>query len=172
MSYDQRGVTAIEDLPNLEDLEPHRGDPVPVTAMIRERPGPNGQNMEQYQKYIRTNSPSMTQSGMRMEGYGPIHTGHHLATYNLEGYGPPNPGMQHATLQPREMYMSPPEPKIIPQLPMGPDPLSISCIDIARHIQDCPICSKFYNNDRTVYVIAIVVLSIVCLLLLKRVLNV
>jgi hypothetical protein len=54
----------------------------------------------------------------------------------------------------------------------GKDPANFNCVDIAKHIQDCPICSRFYNNDRTVYIIAIVVLSIVCLLLLKRILNV
>lgn len=47
-----------------------------------------------------------------------------------------------------------------------------NCIDIANHIKDCPICSKFYDNDKTVYIVIIVLLTIICLLLLKRVLNV
>lgn len=71
----------------------------------------------------------------------------------------------------REAYHPPPPPQIPPQ-EMMMQPPSMNCLDIARHVQDCPICSKFYHNDRTVYVIAIVVLSIVCLLLLKKVLNV
>ena len=48
----------------------------------------------------------------------------------------------------------------------------ITCLHIANHIYDCPICSKFYNNDKTVYIICIVVLSIICIMLLKRVLDV
>jgi hypothetical protein len=48
----------------------------------------------------------------------------------------------------------------------------INCIEIARHIEGCPICSRFYNNDKTMYIIVIVILAIVCLLLMKRVLNV
>lgn len=47
-----------------------------------------------------------------------------------------------------------------------------TCIDVATHIANCPICSKFYNNDKTMYVIAIIVLSIMCILLLKKVLDI
>lgn len=52
------------------------------------------------------------------------------------------------------------------------DPMNMRCLDIANHVANCPICSKFYKNDTTVYIIAIVVLCIVVLLLLKKVLNV
>ena len=48
---------------------------------------------------------------------------------------------------------------------------NISCLLVADHINSCPICSKFYNNDKTIYIIAIVVLAIICILLLKKVLN-
>jgi hypothetical protein len=46
-----------------------------------------------------------------------------------------------------------------------------TCLDIAEHIANCPICSKFYNNDKTLYIVAIVVLSIICVILLKKVLD-
>lgn len=46
-----------------------------------------------------------------------------------------------------------------------------SCLEFADHVQACPLCSKFYNNDKTIYIIAIVILAIVCILLLKRVLE-
>ena len=48
---------------------------------------------------------------------------------------------------------------------------SINCQDFYNHVKSCPICSKFYNTDRTVYVIIIVLLSLVSLILLKRVLE-
>lgn len=167
MNYENRGgigITAIDELPDLEDLE-NNNRPAPMIPMIHERP--NQLNREQYQKYIRTNAPTNMRSGMSAQAPPQMMS-------NLEGYGPPQPGMQHATLQPVEQYAGPSEPRSPPP-PVNvaqPDPLNISCIDISKHIQGCPICSKFYNNDRTVYVIALVVLSIVCLLLLKRVLNV
>jgi hypothetical protein len=87
----------------------------------------------------------------------------HKGGYSSMGeYGqpppPPPPPQQEMQMQhvPQQMYQH----------------LQFNCIDIANHIHDCPICSRFYNNDKTVYIIVIIVLSIVCLLLLKRVLNV
>ena len=107
-----------------------------------------GVGEERLQKYIRNHQPPMQQSGM----------------------------------------MAPPPPQFTAPLPMAPLPsphvfasreveshppyMDYSCIDISKHIAHCPICSRFYNNDRTVYIIVIVVLSIMCLLLLKKVLNV
>ena len=49
---------------------------------------------------------------------------------------------------------------------------SPSCLEVAEHIANCPICSKFYNNDKTIYIIVIVILAIICILLLKRVLEI
>lgn len=47
-----------------------------------------------------------------------------------------------------------------------------SCIQVSEHIRDCPICCKFYKHDNTAHTIIIIVLSIMCLLLLKRVLDI
>lgn len=47
-----------------------------------------------------------------------------------------------------------------------------TCLEVAEHIANCPICSKLYNNDKTIYIIAIVVLAIISIFLLKRVLDV
>jgi len=46
-----------------------------------------------------------------------------------------------------------------------------SCLDVAEHIANCPLCSKFYSTDKTIYIVAIVALSIICILLLKKVLD-
>ena len=47
-----------------------------------------------------------------------------------------------------------------------------SCIEVAYHVRECPICSQFYKNDKTPYLIAIAILIIICILMLKKVLNV
>jgi len=47
----------------------------------------------------------------------------------------------------------------------------ISCIEIANHIRSCPICSKFYDNDKSMYIIVIVILVIMCIILFKKVLE-
>jgi hypothetical protein len=51
------------------------------------------------------------------------------------------------------------------------NPLSYHCIDIANHVENCPICSQIYKNDKTIYIIIIIFLVIICILLLKKVLN-
>lgn len=48
---------------------------------------------------------------------------------------------------------------------------NINCIDVANHIKSCPICSKFYENDKTIYVVAIIILLIICIILIKKVLE-
>jgi hypothetical protein len=50
-------------------------------------------------------------------------------------------------------------------------PAQINCKDFFDHVKGCPICSKFYNTDRTLYIIIIVILALVTLILLKRVLE-
>ena len=46
-----------------------------------------------------------------------------------------------------------------------------SCLDISSHIENCPICSKFYNTDKTIYVITILILIIFCIILLKKIID-
>ena len=59
----------------------------------------------------------------------------------------------------------------IPRNNIQPYPQQMNCLDISHHIQESPICSKFYNNDKSVYIIMIVILAILCLLLIKKVMN-
>jgi len=54
--------------------------------------------------------------------------------------------------------------------PYQPDH-QLSCINVARHIKYCPICSKFYENDKSPYVICIIILVIICIILLKKVIE-
>lgn len=169
MSYGQArpGVTMLDQLPNLDDLELGTGvGPMHVPARMGPPTTPHGTGLppgteERYQKYIRSTHQLNPHSGMMNMEY-----------YDAPGgYGAPTPSSsQYGTMDPNiqapggEMRGPPPPPDH--QIPF------INCVDIAKHVQDCPICSKFYKNDNTVYIIAIVVLAIVCLLLLKRVLDV
>lgn len=83
----------------------------------------------------------------------------------------PESGMIENVMKPPNMMGMAGSPHITEMFDNRPH-MNISCIDISKHIQECPICSKFYHNDKTVYVIIIVVLCVICLLLLKKVLNV
>jgi hypothetical protein len=51
------------------------------------------------------------------------------------------------------------------------DQQELSCMTIANHIKECPICSKFYNCDNSLYIICIVLLIIICIILLKRIIE-
>ena len=90
----------------------------------------------------------------------------------------------HAGMGPGSIALPPPsfyEQPVMYEQPMTyqqPQPIQsrymereITCIEIANHIKDCPICSKFYNNDQSVYIASIALLVIVCILLFKRILE-
>ena len=47
-----------------------------------------------------------------------------------------------------------------------------TCVDCAAHAANCPVCKSYFNNDHTLYIITICILSLICILLLKKVLNV
>lgn len=53
-----------------------------------------------------------------------------------------------------------------------PNPNTSSCVEFYEHVKSCPICSKFYNNDNSVYIIIIVLMIIVIIILLKKILKV
>ena len=46
------------------------------------------------------------------------------------------------------------------------------CADVADHAANCKVCSQLYKNDYTIFIIAIVILSIICIILLKRILEI
>lgn len=152
-----QGVTSLENLPELADIvSPGNGGYATYGhyngqnnsngyAQGYNSPGGEimGPQLEAFQrKHIRTSSGAMPESGM-----GPYHENNDSP--------PPHPSIPPAQEDYSDKYSD-----------------NLNCAEICNHIQHCPLCSKFYNNDKTIYIIAIVVLAIVCLLLLKRVLNV
>jgi hypothetical protein len=64
-----------------------------------------------------------------------------------------------------------PQKQQAPVMRATTDTTSLNCQDFFNHVQGCPICSKFYNTDKTIYIVIIVMLSLVSLILLKRVLE-
>jgi|DEB0MinimDraft_12_1074336.scaffolds.fasta_scaffold162562_1 hypothetical protein len=146
-------VTYIDDLPDIDDLEAmgqggyhghhDSGYGKGHQAYDRAYGRPVQEpNYEQLQNKVRQFQPPPPEAGMSIPEQ--------------------NVGNQ-AMPPPRENY-TPPPPMMTQNNP--------SCLAIAEHVKDCPICSKFYNNDNTIYIIVIVVLAIICILLLKRVLDI
>ena len=144
----KRNVTMIDDLPDLEDLESRQGihgwspNMMGVGQHVPfQHQGPPGGIPDKFRKFIRPNM-------------GPPRPESGMAPY---GGGPP----------PQQEFFAPPQQ----EAPMRPPAGSPTCLEIADHVGSCPICSRFYKNDNTAYIIAIVILAIICILLLKRVLN-
>jgi hypothetical protein len=159
-------VTMIEELPELSDVERSQGQgyhQMPMQGNPRPEQDPAG-----YGQPPTGQGSGYQHMDILPEGMADKYRRAIRQTHNMH----PDSGMapMHAAAAPQDDYI---EEQPMPQQQYQPDPLhDISCLHIANHIYECPICSKFYNNDKTVYIICIVVLSIICLLLLKRVLNV
>ena len=47
-----------------------------------------------------------------------------------------------------------------------------TCVEISDHVKNCSVCSRLYQMDKTLYIIAIIVLAIICIILLKRIIDV
>jgi len=156
-----QNITPIEQLPELEDLERENYPSVTMN---------HTNEVSKYNKFIRNNHVSPQESGMN--------------SYSNQQ----QPGMNSYSNQQQPGMNSYSNNKYEEQLPHGqyqqidsgvgslpkyslPND-SPTCIDVANHIAYCPICSKFYNNDRTIYIIAIILLSLICILLLKKLLDV
>ena len=149
----KRNVTYIDELPDLEDLESRPGmQGGPMMGVGQHTPfqhhGPPGGIPEKYKKFIR-NPMGPPPPGSGMNPYNQQH--------QQEFFPPPFPPQQ----------FSPPQQNTQTRPPND----SPSCLEIADHVGSCPICSKFYKNDNTIYIITIIMLAIICILLLKRVLN-
>ena len=147
----KRNVTYIDQLPDLEDLERNTNIP---TGKNNNEVQPGGVP-EKFRKFIRTPmKQSHPESGMTPSNYP-----QHQEFYNTQH-------QEFYNTQPQEFYNTQ------PQKPFRQTTSSPTCLDVESHVSNCPICSKFYKNENAIYIIAIVVLSIICILLLKRVLNV
>lgn len=158
MYAQKRNFTYIDELPELEDLEskgmpPNMHSGMGMGIPTQGQPHIAGRPLqfseqdipEKFRKFIRLpmGTPP-TESGMA-----------------------PSPNTHYSSTQ---EFFQPPSPPV-ESTPSRPTVDSPTCLEICSHIDSCPICSKFYKNDNAIYIIAIVVLSIICILLLKRVLN-
>ncbi len=47
----------------------------------------------------------------------------------------------------------------------------VNCPSVMMHINSCPLCHKLYNPDRPLYMLLIVILAVVCIVLMKRVMD-
>jgi hypothetical protein len=145
-----QNVTPLDMLPQLEDLETSKFSDIqqnytyPGAAMLPPKEG------DRFAKYIRGNHTISQQAGMTPHIQEPRYQQPEYKSIQEENYKAPKEEVLKTFNMPRG---------------------TPSCLDVAEHIANCPICSKFYNTDKTIYIIAIIALSIICILLLKKLLD-
>lgn len=47
----------------------------------------------------------------------------------------------------------------------------LNCISVADHAANCIVCSKLYNNDKSLYLAIIGVMIVICVILMKKVVE-
>lgn len=163
MSNYKKNVTMIDDLPFLDDLE-NNGNGL---SMIPP------DNSTQVQKFIRqTNThKSPYESGMNVSSsYKQEPIIDDPSMYNQ----PPQMQSHPQQMTDNYVYQQHQQQQHQPQSHYHPryDYNEPSCIQVAEHVMNCMVCSKLYQNHYTIYNVVIILLAIICILLLKRVLNV
>lgn len=145
----------IDELPDISDLE---SDIMMRREHVKQ---PLNQSFDRYEsasinKFIRpTNHQMPSQSGMN---------------------GPRQmqfPQQQMSNQAQIQSYYNPPQMENFeqpPALPMVHD--DTNCLSASNHVTNCPVCSRLYKTDMTIYIIAIAILIVICLLLLKRILDI
>jgi hypothetical protein len=165
-TQNKRNFTMISDLPELHELESNEGTNNESNHMGSGHNTQFQNNIppdmaEKYSKYIRAGM----QQPRPESGMSPYNQNQQYQQQQYQQQQYQQQQYQHQQEQPE--FFTPPQRKDSIRPAAG----SPTCLEIADHVGSCPICSRFYKNDNTVYIIAIVILSIICILLLKRVLN-
>lgn len=139
--YEQSNITYIDDLPDLEDLD----SPSMMDASHDLNYVNIDNKLDNAEYFIRPHKvqPFM-ESGMRRAP-------HSHSNYD-HGYNDMHDNSKPLTGSRRRRSRT-------------------NCMDIAEHIGNCPMCSKFYKTDTSLYVISIIILIIICILLAKKILD-
>jgi len=144
-------VTYLDDLPDIDEVDGSSGG----------RPNTNltSTQAQMSKRFIRNTHSMIPESGMVTKPFDPAS----FTTNNEERLD--NPG----TIQ-NNVFRNSPIIEMPNVMAQQPQPHVMTCQDIFYHIESCPLCTKFYKHDNTMYLITIAILVLVCALLLKKVL--
>jgi hypothetical protein len=67
-----------------------------------------------------------------------------------------------------ENVRSPQPYRVSPPPPQYNEP---TCLVVARHVESCPICSRFYNPSTLLHNIIIIILIAICIYLVHRAIH-
>lgn len=159
-------VTLIDDLPNLDDLEPTT--PVNINSGFEMIPDPG-----RYKKFIRNSGMATPiESGMQINtpkpNYPPLKNNkiqkdveNLFPEYHIQGeYKPYVP----STYENFDVRVNPSYSKKV-------NDEDITCVHVAHHTENCTVCSKLYSNNNMVFIFVIIFQAIIILLLIKKILE-
>lgn len=159
MNYNQRRpVTMIDDLPDIDYLEGNQSD---------------GNSSGYFDDYYKDNSNTQVNKYIRGDHIPPNESGMYAQHHQPQQYNqqPQQPNQQQHPSRHSDFDEIIQEPSFQNAPNQNPSKPNINCLDLADHIENCPLCSQIYKTDRTPYIIIIVILAIICVLLIKKVLN-
>ena len=168
MSYrTNKNYTLIDELPDLEDLESGNQNRGGGINMIPP------DNANQIQKFIRNNiyeppiESGMAQPQRQRQSVQQVQQVQQVQEFIIpqqpQNQFTEEPVMYEPNFNQQNMYRPPP-----PQQ----HSYDINCINVADHTTNCVVCSRLYQHNTSGYIVVIILLAIICILLLKRVLNV
>lgn len=142
-----KNVTFIEELYEVDQLN----DPKYIIQGNDERDSISNQAMNRHIRATSKTNPYEIKSGMKMQEFQKPHF-----FQDFQQYQPQQQIQQTVEPVQRQHYHYDEE---------------LSCMTIANHIKECPICSKFYNCDNSIYIVSIVLLIFICIILLKKIIE-
>lgn len=154
----QSNVTMIDDLPFLDDLDQNQIPQQPISQ-------PEMHNIQK--KFIRNKYNTPNEAGMNPDfnyQQNQQNQHHHIHHSHPQQQQLPNFNNIEADFIDNAQ-------NIEMQFHHQQQHQFVNCISVAEHTQSCLVCSRLYTNDRTIYIIAIIMLLIICILLIKRVLE-
>lgn len=167
--YAPINATPIDELYEQEDKQRSNTN---VKKFIR-----NGSNIAQESGMM--SSSYKSQSGM--QGQSPMNNqrppnGYVQSPMNNNNNSPNN---LNQTIQNHIMAHSrQPQPQYAPreyfEAAKSPSPIinpSLNCLDVCKHIESCPICSKFFDTDKTLFIFIIIALLIIIGFLVKKLID-
>lgn len=166
------GVTMLSDLPSLDDIQGDNHIP------MGRGNAPSARDMapESAMKFVRQNYVPPSESGMgkSREGYssyGSYGNSKQPGNYAQGQYDQWNNGEYQSIEGFNHQPFRPSNGEILEGYLHDSQSVPGNCVDTSYHVKNCPICSQLYRNDKGIYIISIVILIIICIILLKKVLN-
>lgn len=147
-----------------------------MTTELKDRDGMAGPLRTKVRQHVNPRA-GMTSGGQMYPPPQPQHP-----SQQMPSNYPSHPAQMYPASPSQPMYSSPPSQEYADPYESSPSEYAygprvrqarpeLTCIQVAEHIKTCPICSKFYDTDKSTYVVIIGLLLILAVILLKRILE-